>query len=178
MVNKKIFTQYNQGRCLYFAYGSNMSVRRLKQRLPNAEIYCRATLNKHALRFHKKSHVDSSAKCDACITGKSTDSVHGVLYILDVVEKPKLDAVEGVGHGYDTKKVTVVDEQGNGLEAYIYIATDIDAKLKPYDWYKHHVLIGAKENNLPDEYISQIAAVTSIADPDQKRLQLELAIYD
>jgi len=39
---------------LYFSYGSNMSERRLKDRVPSAKKICKAFLRKHDLRFHKK----------------------------------------------------------------------------------------------------------------------------
>jgi hypothetical protein len=48
----------------YFAYGSNMSLRRLRTRVPSAVKLGNATLFGHQLKFHKRSQ-DGSAKCDA-----------------------------------------------------------------------------------------------------------------
>lgn len=163
---------------LYFAYGSNMSLRRLQQRVPSAQKYCRAQLYKHQLRFHKWSRVDGSAKCDACYTDESSDCVEGILFRIDADDKRRLDNVEGVGHGYESKHVRVVDENEHTLHAYTYIATEIDASLKPYDWYKQHVLNGAKEHHLPVEYIEQIDAIQAQADSDTKRAEREMAIHN
>ena len=59
----------------------------------------------------------------------------------------------------------------------MYYATDIDPSLRPYHWYKRHVLIGARENNLPAEYIEHIEAIEAIDDPDKQRCSREIAIY-
>jgi len=163
-------------RCLYFAYGSNMSLRRLRARVPSAQKFCRARLPLHQLRFHKQSHVDGSAKCDAFFTGASSDNVEGVIYQFNLSEQPKLDSVEGVGNGYEIKQVTLITEQGD-LIAYTYIATDIDNALLPFDWYKQHVLVGAKENRLPQSYIDEIIAVPVTQDVDKLRRQRELGLY-
>lgn len=164
-------------RCLYFAYGSNMSLRRLQKRVPSATKYCRARLNGYQLRFHKHSKTDGSAKCDAYMTGDSGDWVEGVVYEFDLSDKSKLDRVEGKGMGYGTKQIKVSNLHGQTFEAYTYIATDINVSLKPFDWYQQHVLTGARENHLPEAYIRRIAAIETITDDDKQRSVRELAIY-
>ena len=64
----------------YFAYGSNMSTRRLQGRV-SAEPRGVASLERHALRFHKQS-TDGSGKAGAQFTGDAHDIVHGVLFEL------------------------------------------------------------------------------------------------
>lgn len=49
---------------LCFSYGSNMSQRRLKARVPSARFIAVAERPDHRLRFHK-SAGDGSAKCNA-----------------------------------------------------------------------------------------------------------------
>jgi gamma-glutamylcyclotransferase (GGCT)/AIG2-like uncharacterized protein YtfP len=163
--------------CLYFAYGSNMSLRRLQARVPSAQKLCRAKLPFHQLRFHKQSHHDGSAKCDAFFTGALTDNVEGVVYLFDEAEQPQLDSVEGVSHGYEIKQVSLVTLDGE-LVAYTYIATDINNTLRPFDWYMHHVLVGAKENQLPRHYVDEILAIPVMEDTNESRRQRELALYD
>ncbi len=162
---------------LYFAYGSNMSMRRLRagNRAPSADRITVATLPGYRLVFHKKS-ADGSAKCDAYYTGRPDDFIIGVLYELRESEKRSLDIIEGLGHGYDEKEVTVITDSGP-LNAVAYFATNIDASMKPYDWYKVHVVVGAQENDLPANYLDMIDAVESVADPDRQREARELSIY-
>ena len=46
----------------YFAYGSNMSIARLSERAPSAEVIGVARLRSHVLRFHKVGTDGSGAK--------------------------------------------------------------------------------------------------------------------
>ncbi|MGA8276571.1 MAG: gamma-glutamylcyclotransferase family protein [Rhodanobacteraceae bacterium] len=160
---------------LCFSYGSNMSVARLQDRVPSARFVAVATLAAHRLRFHKVSN-DGSGKCDAVETGDPKDQVIGVVYEIADVEKSALDRKEGLGSGYEEKEVEVTTDQGK-LTALMYFATAVDSALKPYRWYKKHVLVGARENGLPSEYIVQIEEVEAIDDPDTKRHERELEIY-
>lgn len=161
---------------LYFAYGSNMSTPRLAARLRVAEPMDVAELSGHRLAFHMAG-ADGSAKCDAYATGAPGDTVIGVVFRIDAREKPVLDGIEGLGVGYALKQVRVVSPLYGPLDAFLYGATQIDDGLKPYDWYKRHVLHGALEHRLPADYIRRIEAIESVPDPDPGRHAAELAIY-
>jgi gamma-glutamylcyclotransferase (GGCT)/AIG2-like uncharacterized protein YtfP len=159
----------------YFAYGSNMSIRRLQQRVPGARALGPARLQGHQLRWHKVGR-DGSGKCDAFFTGRMADAIHGVLYHVDPAGKSVLDRVEGLGAGYDEKRVALLHGE-RALEAVTYVATHIDGRLDPFDWYHHHVLVGAREAGLPSFYLSEIERVAAIADPDRDRYAREFAIH-
>ncbi|MBW4936198.1 gamma-glutamylcyclotransferase family protein [Marinobacter sp. F4206] len=161
----------------YFAYGSNMSLPRLKERVPSAERVGRFVLVEHSLRFHKWSRKDGSAKCDALFTGNSDDYVIGALFEISAFEKGPLDRAEGLGFGYEEKRVRVTDVQGNCLQAFTYCATDTDPSLLPYSWYLHHVIRGAEETGVPADYLDAVSATESQEDPDRERDARERAIY-
>jgi gamma-glutamylcyclotransferase len=161
---------------IYFAYGSNMSTCRLRARTPSARVLSTARLHQHSLVFHKES-LDGSSKCHIEHTQNPDDIVHGVIYQLQLAEKPGLDKVEGLGKGYDEKQVPVIVPSGHEIIACTYYATHINRSLKPYHWYKEHVLRGAREHGLPDSYIENIESVISVADPDQDNQLKELSIY-
>lgn len=161
----------------YFAYGSNMSLPRLGARTPGARRLGMCVLELHALRFHKLSEADGSGKCDAYYTGEATDRVIGALFEIPVAERPALDRVEGLGRGYLDKMITVHDATGVAHEAFTYWATNIDPQARPFSWYHHHVLHGALETGVPEEYLALIRAVDSTEDPDRKRDARERAIY-
>jgi len=154
-----------------------MSIKRLRERIPSAKKVTVAELSNHELKFRKKSTEDGSAKCDIAETHNPDKIVFGVIFDIDDSEKFKLDQKEGLGKGYEEKIVEVISIEGNLLEATTYYATNIDPSLKPYSWYKEHVLRGAKENNFPDEYIQNIFSVKTIEDPKPERHADELAIY-
>lgn len=161
----------------YFSYGSNMSTKRLRDRVSSISKLGVAILPKHELRFQKIGRKDSSAKCDAKETGNPEHFVIGVVFDISESDKMKLDQKEGLGNGYEEKKVIVELNGGKTIEAFSYYATNIDPQLKPFHWYKEHVVRGARENRLPEEYIQLIESIESIADPDDVRHEKELAIY-
>ena len=161
---------------LYFAYGSNMSIKRMQGRIRSASFVCVASLRDHDLRFHKKSN-DGSGKCDISKTEYPEHSVFGVVFDIAEEDKSKLDNIEGLGQGYEQKEVTVITSLGTTISAMTYYATRKDSNLRPYHWYKFHVLTGARENKLPKEYIEKINRVVSIDDPKMERHEREMAIY-
>ena len=164
------------GRVVYFSYGSNMSTPRIKRRVASAAFISSARLLEHSLCFHKKSG-DGSAKCDIAHTGNGGDIVHGVLFEIAACEKSVMDRYEGLGSGYEEKKVETLLPDGETIIAATYYATHIDASLNPYHWYKEHVLRSAREHRLPFHHIAAIEAVESIADPHHDNHLDELSIY-
>lgn len=160
----------------YFAYGSNMSLNRIRQRVKSALALGTFFLKDHELKFHKHGR-DDSGKCDAYYTGINGNTVFGVLYQIDKSEKVLLDRAEGLGYGYEEKEVNVSDGRGNVVRALTYYATNINTLLLPFTWYKEHVLIGAREANLPQEYIAGIEAIHAVKDHDRERETVELAIH-
>ncbi|GAA6142420.1 gamma-glutamylcyclotransferase family protein [Hydrogenophaga sp. 5NK40-0174] len=155
---------------LYFAYGSNMLVQRLRERTPSAQVIGRATLRGHELAWHKRGQ-DGSGKCDLVRSADPDAQAQGVLYALDGAERPLLDKAEGLGHGYDAAQLTVQTLDGMAHRALMYVATDIDARLAPYDWYKALVLAGAIQHGLPAKVLRAMDAVASHADPDALRAE-------
>ncbi|PVV14438.1 MAG: hypothetical protein B6D77_03230 [gamma proteobacterium symbiont of Ctena orbiculata] len=161
---------------LYFSYGSNMSSRRLLSRVPSAKYVTTAALSGHDLRFHKRS-LDGSAKCDAFATQSDEHAVRGVVYHIAESHKAALDRIEGLGQGYEEKTVELLTSSNETLVAYTYFATFIDPSLKPYQWYKRHVLTGALEYALPEKYIDKLRDIEAIEDPNRQRYVDEIAIY-
>lgn len=159
----------------YFAYGSNMSVARLRQRTPSAAVIGAASLKGHRLVFDKASK-DGSGKADCERTEAEGDVVYGGLFRINQSELGDLDKAEGRGAGYERVSVTVATPEGD-FEAVTYLATKKQPGLKPYSWYVEHVVFGARALNLPLDYIERIRLVQTLEDPDIERAQRELSIY-
>ena len=155
----------------YFAYGSNMHLLRLRERTPSCVALEVVELASYRLRFHKRN-PDGSGKCNVFFTGQQTDRVFGVLYRIDMDEKPLLDRAEGVGHGYraDCVEVRVGDSQRR-VHTYFADPDYIDDALKPYRWYKELVIAGARMHELPSAYIDQIERQEALEDPDISRAE-------
>jgi len=158
------------------AYGSNLHPFRLMQRVPSAKPIGVVPMPGKRLAFHKRSQ-DGSGKCLFFEPGGAHDIIYGVVYEFDAAEKSKLDALEGLGKGYN-EQLVAAPLNGETYQAYAYVAasTHIDASLVPYDWYKDMVLLGARYHRLPSEYIAKIEAVASVPDPDPKRAATNEAI--
>ncbi|WP_108650227.1 gamma-glutamylcyclotransferase [Dongshaea marina] len=160
----------------YFAYGSNMSIPRLRARLPDATPIETYQLSKHRLCFHKVGQ-DGSGKCDIQYTGQAEDYVLGVLYELNPDDKKELDQIEGLGKGYAEKEVELSSMTGQHCTAWSYYAIQTKPGLKPFSWYKQHVLFGAEQAGLPASYIQMIELVPATEDPDNDRAAVQLAVY-
>ena len=154
----------------YFAYGSNLCSRRLRERTPSEAVVAVARLEGHVLRFHKVGYRDGSGKCNAFATGRPTDHLWGAVFAIDPVEKSCLDRAEGLGVGYEEITVEVNSTSGP-MSAFTYVA-DAEAimpDLKPYTWYKEFVVTGAAEHDLSPEYVDTIRAVKAVHDPNEAR---------
>lgn len=145
-----------------------MLTSRLRERVPSAAAIGIGQLLGHALRWDKRSWRDGSGKCDAEATDRQEDVVWGVLFALDPEEKSALDNAEGLGAGYMEKTVQVLTEAGS-VTAVTYCATDKDASLRPYHWYKALVISGAREHGLPPSYRSRLELVVTVSDPNPAR---------
>jgi hypothetical protein len=160
----------------YFAFGSNLASRRLRQRIPQASVHCVAILKQHLLCWRKNDR-GQSGKCDIDFTGDPEHLVYGVIYRMTRSEKEQLDIVEGAGFGYDHKTIEVIALHGEVIEAFTYYALDIDHDQQPFHWYKEHVLRGALEHDFPPHYVEHIRSTASIDDHDPERHHRELSIY-
>ena len=49
----------------------------------------------------------------------------------------------------------------------------VDPDIRPYDWYKKQVVVGATRHGLPAEYMRELEAAPSVADPDRDRAARE-----
>ncbi|MDK1289477.1 gamma-glutamylcyclotransferase family protein [Pseudoalteromonas umbrosa] len=158
---------------LYFAYGSNLSSLRLKQRLPLVKLKGIATLKGYKLTFNMLS-TDGSAKCNI-IKSPEESMVYGAVYVLNHEQISHLDDIEGAR--YDRVQFDVLIGNDDYVSVHCYVANTFVNKELPFDWYKHHVFVGAQEHGFPIDYIEMIKTQKSTADADKKKQALELNIY-
>ncbi|MDR2231345.1 MAG: gamma-glutamylcyclotransferase [Flavobacteriaceae bacterium] len=161
-----------------FAYGSNMNLDRLKERVPSANKLFNAYIKSYSLRCNKASSDKESSKANIIKTDNDDDIVWGVMFEIDDSEKPNLDKAKGLGQGYNESILSFLDSENNPQEAQVYIADEsaINDDLLPYDWYKEYIVSGAKENNLPKEYIEKLEAIKFIEDTNTERRNKNLGV--
>lgn len=145
---------------------------RLIQRVKEIQMVTIAKLSNYQLNFHKVGR-DGSGKASINYTGRIEDEVWGTICNMSKEGKKLLDDCEGVGSHYLEKKVTLVTENGEQVEAFTYMAnpTKVKEGLMPFHWYKNYVLAGASQLNFPAHYLQQLIKVDSKPDPDQKRVR-------
>lgn len=158
----------------YFAYGSNMSSRRLLARVPSARSLGVAHLPGFEMRFAKQSH-DGSAKCT--IIPNPSASTLGVVYHIPNDQRAVLDRIEGQGFGYDVCDIRITTQSGRRVTAFTYLSEDTAEILPAYTWYVEHVARGAREHGITQQYIKKIESTHAIEDPNSGRHQFELSIY-
>ena len=154
---------------LVFAYGSNMSSLRLKERSPSARRIAIARLITYKLGFNKKSKKDNSTKANIFKTDDPNDFVWGVIYEISKNDKSQLDKHE---EGYEAKEVQVLDSKQNYFDVVAYMAISgeyLNEDDLLYDWYKEYVIKGGEENDLPKEYLDTLKGIKFKIDPDEER---------
>lgn len=137
---------------LYFAYGSNMASRRMRDRAPGARAAGRACLAGWRLVADKPGR-DGSAKAN--LARDPGACVWGVLWELREEELRALDRFEG---GYERVAVRVDADAGAAL-ATTYVSSLRGAPPGLAPAYKAFVLDGAREHGLPAEWVARLESL-------------------
>ncbi len=143
----------------YFAHGSNMSQRQMKERCKEGKFKTlgRAFLKGYRLVFDGYSITREGPVAN--LVPSEGGIVWGVLY--EVSEKclEELDGHEGVGSGaYKRVKVEVHSEDGKSFMAYTYLREPLEEG-KPSRKYIKTLLEGAEAVGLPEEYVNKYIRV-------------------
>lgn len=122
------------------------------------------------IAFHARGGEDLSGKGDLVPSQDPTHKIYGALYEIDAAERPALDRFEGRGHRGVELRFTM---RARRYTCFAYAAESpfIDEALRPYDWYKALVLLGARHLGLPRSYVNSIEGVSTVPDPDRDRRQ-------
>lgn len=154
---------------LYFAYGSNLHPKRLRERVSGIALEGVAVAKGRRLAFHKRGFRDGSAKCDLPETSPPVQA-YGALYRITSDQRLDLARIEGVGAGYEETSV-LVEANGKKVSAFLFLAQPefVDPALVPLDWYKALVVEGARFHQFPAPYTAAIEAVPCLPDPDHER---------
>jgi len=153
----------------YLAYGSNLHPLRLAERAPSSRLLGTLQLRGFRLAFRKRGQ-DGSAKCDLVTAAEARDCAWGALYAIRRSDVSILDRVEGRGRGYEVAELDV-PYQSQTLRSFYYRAEAdfVEADLKPFEWYRDLVLLGAQRLGFPRRYLDAIRGVDCVADGDRSR---------
>jgi gamma-glutamylcyclotransferase len=143
---------------LYFAYGSNMKVERLRERIGDFPKLSVGRLPETRLRFNKLSR-DGSAKAN--ISHDPDCEVWGVVFVVTNEQFALLDKLEA---GYERRPVKVYLNDGSMIQAETYSSVKTDERTLPFESYKRLVVDGAIENRLPSAYVRYLASCPAKSD--------------
>ena len=147
-------------RVLYFAYGSNLDLRRFRRRCSGASVAGRARLPDHQLAFTRYSRHEKGGVAD--IVPQPGATVWGALYEIDDDCFAALDEYEGAPRAYRRETVLVIDDQGVEREAIVYVANKT-GEFAPSRQYLAQIARGARDHGLPEEYVRAIEQVRTHA---------------
>src|SRR5882724_812271 len=134
---------------IYFAYGANMHGGEMAERCPESDFVGPAVLKGYAFRIAKGGFATAVA-----VEGSV---IHGVLWTLSPDDERALDEYEGVPQGlYQKMNVTVDQPDGTQTNAFAYHAVDETAG-KPAKGYMEMVLLAARSQGLPEEYVAALS---------------------
>ena len=150
-------------KCLYFAFGSNLSSWRISINVPSAKLQGVALLSDYELRFRsiiREPFANVWKGATATIEAKEGATVWGAVWSMDKEQVPALDRQEQC---YQPTEVTVVSSDGERLRCRTYAQTSnppFDPSVdRPSPQYLQCIIDGAKECNLPESYVAELETV-------------------
>jgi gamma-glutamylcyclotransferase len=141
----------------YFAYGSNMDPERMRKGSISFSQRIRAVLKGYRLEFNKVASRNPQEGYANAVKFEE-GIVEGVLYEIPDSDLSRLDRFEGYPDHYDRVMIKVELNDGQKLEAIIYIAQRdrIAEGLKPSRDYLDHLL--AARDILSESYRRKLEA--------------------
>ena len=148
--NEKDVRNLISGTALYFAYGSNMSSKQMKERISSSIYVGVGFIDNHSLKFNRKGSYRSSGVASV---EPSSGKVWGVVWKMSLSDLSKLTKIEDPT-AYNREQMVVALESGENLTCNIYVAIKQVDFIAPEQGYVDLIVTGAKEHNLPTEYIA------------------------
>ncbi len=149
---------------LYFAYGSNMDWKQMKDRCPSAQYIANAILRDHKLAFTRESKRRGCGVAD--VVPESGHNVWGVVYKICEQELGSLDKAEGYcpwreNNAYWRREciVYIDNEAQKPKTVSAYFAEREDDPPLPNKEYKILILKGARYWNLPEKYVHELEQI-------------------
>lgn len=145
------------GATRYFAYGSNLSLARMRGRVPDAVALCVARLDGHRLTWDKRG-ADGSGKAN--LRPDPGAHVWGVVYRFGADGFAALDV-----HEPDYQRIAIEAHGDQGpTAAQTYLSQRLTDAL-PFASYKRLVVEGARAHGLPADWLRALEA--GAAQPDR-----------
>jgi gamma-glutamylcyclotransferase len=138
----------------YFAYGSNLSNRQMKDRVGDWKSADKASLHKWKLIFNVKSKTWCGGAANIIRTGNPDDVVWGAIYQIT------LDQLDKLTKDYEkvSPKRKKVEVNGQKRVASTYIFSGKRPKLKPTAGYLETLIEGLKDHGYQEEIVQSVVS--------------------
>jgi len=136
----------------YFAYGSNLSKKQMKERCPDSKSMFVATLPNYQLVFVGWARRWRGGV--ATIKPFRGEKVFGAIYELSERDLGRLDKYEGYPDSYNRLNVVVFDEDGESVKAVTYIKAGRLEETQPSREYLSAMQQGYKDWGIFSVYTS------------------------
>jgi len=151
---------------LYFAYGSNMDLRQMRERCPSVRFLAVAKLPGHRLDFTRRSNTRQCGVAD--VVADDGGEVWGVVYDVAETDLGRLDDSEGYRPGReahfnsyirDQRHVLRDGDEKSPLLVWTYVANREPDRPLPNVAYKALIVDGAVFWHLPPDYIEKLRRI-------------------
>ena len=147
----------------YFAYGSNLSSRYIRDYTPGATFVMRADLPNYRVEF--RHYSENLGGGISSIVEAPGNLVRGVIYDVPESELEELDVLESVLEGlYRRDTFFVMGEDGQWHRADLYRVSSPTGPYTPSRTYVDFMIEGAREHGLDADYIEQLVAIRETLD--------------
>lgn len=144
-------TDSNNSMIYYFAYGSNLDKKQIKERCPESRLIGKCVLKNYKLAFTTFS-IKRKYGC-ADIIKYDNDEVWGLYYSLTENDLKKLDKSEGHPYIYKRFSVDIIDEFDKHIKAESYeVVNKAHEHQKPSKEYLDILKLTAEKYGFPDSY--------------------------
>jgi gamma-glutamylcyclotransferase (GGCT)/AIG2-like uncharacterized protein YtfP len=147
----------------YYAYGSNLSTRYVREYCPSAVFVMKADLPNFEVQF--RHYSENRQGGISSIIEAPGELVQGVIYEVPEQEIIDLDILESVPEGlYRRDAFLVLGEDGGWHRADLYRVSTPAGPYAPSRGYVEDMIEGAREHGLTPEYIEKLVALRSSLD--------------
>ncbi|MFA6158035.1 MAG: gamma-glutamylcyclotransferase family protein [Candidatus Paceibacterota bacterium] len=134
----------------YFAYGSNMDEKQMRERCPDARFVSVARLDDFKLDFTIHSPKRQCGCADVVFArGEKT---YGILYEMSAADILRLDGFESVPTAYIRNTKGVKSADGKMHKAFVYEVADKKEFIAPSADYLNLILNAAQKHSFPKDY--------------------------
>lgn len=142
-----------------FMYCEWIDEARVRKSMPDCVVLDAARLPDHKLVF--TTYVEDEDKTErgsGCHMVQSPgDEVLGLLVDLTEEEVNIAETLSRVKFGrYTPKTFRVIDSHGHAHDAVAHVIKHPTGPSSPSDEYRDHMIVGARKQNFPEEYVSMI----------------------